>query len=232
MPSYLIRFACFTALVLAVPSTGRSQGLVPRAVPVSPGYQVNPGPAQGYAPQERMQVVDPDKKLSAGDMLTVEIVEDKEGGLPRVVTAAGAIDVPPVGRIQVAGKTTTEASADIRRRLEAEYYHHATVKLSIDRVSPVQVRSGTVILSGQVRGVGQQEMIAGEPLRLSSAILKAGGFTEWANPKKVKLTRQVSGAAQSTEYNVKEIIEKGDEKADPILQDGDRIFIPKTLLRF
>lgn len=179
-----------------------------------------------------MQVVDPDKKLSTGDMVTVEIVEDKEGGQPKVITAAGEIDVPPVGRIQVAGKTTTAASADIKRRLEAEYYYRATVKLNIDRVSPIQVRVGTVTLSGQLRMVGPQEMIAGEPLRLSSAILKAGGFTEWANPKKVKLTRQVGGKAQSTEYNVKEIIEKGDEQNDPVLQDGDRINVPKTSFRF
>ncbi len=229
MPSSLIRIIRVAAILLAAQLTGRSQGVVPRAVPVTPGYQAQPS----YAPQqERMQVVDPDKKLSAGDMVTVEIVEDKEGGLPRVVTAAGAIDVPPVGRIQVAGKTTTQASADIKSKLEKDYYHHATVKLNIDRVSPIQVRAGTVTLSGQVRIVGPQEMIAGEPLRLSSAILKAGNFTEWANPKKVKLTRQVNGTAQSTEYNVKEIIEKGDEKADPILQDNDRINVPKAWARF
>lgn len=222
MPSFLIRTASIVAVLLTAQLTGRAQqGAVPRAVPVQPVY----------APQERMQVVDPDKKLSAGDMLTVEIVEDKEGGLARVVTAAGAIDVPPVGRIQVAGKTTTEAGADIKRRLEADYYYHATVKLNIDRVSPVQVRAGTVTVSGQVRAAGPQEMIAGEPLRLSNAILKAGGFTEWAKPQKVKVTRQVNGTAESKEYNVKEIIEKGDEKADPILQDGDRIYVPKTILR-
>ena len=229
MPSSLIRTASIVAVLLTAQLTGRAQqGVVPRAVPVTPGYPAQPG----YGASERMQVVDPDKKLSAGDMLTVEIVEDKEGGIPRVVTAAGAIDVPPVGRIQVSGKTTTEAGAEIKRRLEADYYYHATVKLNIDRVSPVQVRAGTVTLSGQVRLVGAQEMIAGEPLRLSSAILKAGNFTEWANPKKVKLTRQVNGSAQSTEYNVKEIIEKGDEKADPILQDGDRINVPKAWARF
>ena len=227
MPSLLTRISCFVAIFLAAQVAGRSQG-VPRAVPVSPGFSGQPA----YPPPERMQVVDPDKKLSAGDQVTIEIVEDQEGGLPRVVTAAGAIDIPPVGRVQVAGKTTTEAVADIRRRLEADYYYHATVKLNIDRVSPVQVRAGTVTLSGQVRAVGPQEMIAGEPLRLSSAILKAGSFTEWANPKKVKLTRQVNGSAQTTEYNVKEIIEKGDEKLDPILQDGDRINVPKALARW
>lgn len=232
MPSSLIRITCLAALLLAAPLTGRSQGLVPRAIPVAPGYPSAPAGSSAYLPQERMQVVDPDKKLSTGDMVTVEIVEDKEGGQPKVITAAGEIDVPPVGRIQVAGKTTTAASADIKRRLEAEYYYRATVKLNIDRVSPIQVRVGTVTLSGQLRMVGPQEMIAGEPLRLSSAILKAGGFTEWANPKKVKLTRQVGGKAQSTEYNVKEIIEKGDEQNDPVLQDGDRINVPKTSFRF
>lgn len=228
MPSFLIRFASLVAVLLAAQLTGRSQGVVPRAVPVTPGYST-PSP---YPPQERMQVVDPDKKLSAGDMVTLEIVEDKEGGLPRVVSAPGAIDVPPLGRVQVAGKTTTEASADIKRRLEADYYYRATVKLNIDRVSPNVVRAGTVSLSGQVRIVGAQDMVAGEPLRLSSAILKAGNFTEWADPKKVKLTRQIKGAAQSTIYNVKEIIEKGDENLDPVLQDGDRIYVPKAWIRY
>ena len=102
MPSFLIRLTSVAAILLAAQLTGRSQGVVPRAVPVTPAY----------APQERMQVVDPDKKLSAGDMVTVEIVEDREGGLPRVVTASGELDVPPAGRIRVSGKTTTEAGAD------------------------------------------------------------------------------------------------------------------------
>ena len=109
MPSSLIRIISVAAMLLAAQLTGRSQGVVPRTVPVAPGYQAQPG----YAPQqERMQVVDPDKKLSTGDMLTVEIVEDREGGFARSVTAAGELEVPPVGRIKVAGKTTTEASAN------------------------------------------------------------------------------------------------------------------------
>ena len=230
MPSFLIRTASVVAVLLTAQLTGRAQqGAVPRAIPVAPGYQQT---QPTYAPQERIQVVDPDKKLSAGDVVTVEIVEDKEVGFQRSVTAAGAIDVPPYGRIQVAGKTTTEASADIKRRLEGDYYYHATVKLNIDRVNIGQAQAGTVTLSGQVRIVGPQVMIAGEPLTLSTAILKAGNFTEWADQTKVKLTRQVNGKAQTIEYNVEKIIEKGDAKADPILQDGDRIFVPKTWFRF
>jgi protein involved in polysaccharide export with SLBB domain len=233
MPSSLIRITSIAALLLAAPLTGRSQGLAPRAVPVAPGYPTGPVAPSAYPQQERMQVVDPDKKLSAGDIVTVEIVEDKEVPQQKPVSAAGELDVPPLLlRVKVAGKTTTEAAADIKRRLEAEYYHRATVKLNIDRVSPIQVRAGTITLSGEVRMLGTQEMIAGEPLRLSSAILKAGGFTQWADQRKVQVTRQVGGTAQSKDYDVKKIIEKGDEKTDPILQDGDRIFVPKVWIKF
>lgn len=177
-------------------------------------------------------MVDPDKKLSAGDQVTVEIVEDKEGGLPRVVTATGDLDVFPLGRVHVAGKTTAEASVEIKRRLEGDYYYHATVRLSIDSVSRTLVEAGSIYLSGEVRLVGPMKVIAGEPLTLSNAILKAGAFTEWADQKKVKVTRKVGGESQTTIYNVRHIIETGDINSDPILQDGDRIFVPKTFLRF
>ena len=72
--------------------------MVPRAEPVAPLRQ--PGLSSTAAlTQERASVVDPDKKLAAGDQVTVEIVEDREGGLPRVVTATGDLDVPPLGRV-------------------------------------------------------------------------------------------------------------------------------------
>jgi polysaccharide export outer membrane protein len=179
-----------------------------------------------------MAIVDPDKKLSAGDQLTVEIVEDRDGGFPRMVTAGGELDVPPLGRVKVAGKTVTEAAADIKQLLERDYYYHATVRLSIDRVSPVSVRAGIVYLSGEVRMVGPQEMIAGEPLTLANAILKAGGLGPWGNGDKVKLMRQINGSTQTIIVNYDKVIKTGDVKNDPLLQNGDRIFVPRKNIQF
>jgi polysaccharide export outer membrane protein len=193
---------------------------------MQPGLQ----PGMGF-PSERMSVVDPDKKLSAGDQVTVEIVEDREGGLPRVVTATGELDVPPLGRVKVSGKTATEAAASIKELLERDYYHKATVRLSIDQVSRVGVRSGVVYLSGYVRGVGPMEIVAGDTLTLTNAILRAGGVGEFGDPKKVRLMRQKNGVTETTEVNYKKIIETGDVKNDPVLQDGDRIYVPKVFMR-
>lgn len=232
MPSSLIRLASLAAALFAVPITGSAQGLTPRAQPfpqaMPPGMQ--PG---GVYPQERMSVVDPDKKLSAGDQVTFEIVEDREGGLPRVVTATGELDVPPLGRVRVAGKTANEAASSIKQLLERDYYYTATVRLSIDQVSKVQVQQGSVQLSGQVRMVGPQMIIAGEPLTVSSAILKAGGLTEWGNSKRVQVTRQTKGGKMERfEVDFKKVTESGDASLDPVLQDGDRIFVPKVFVRF
>jgi protein involved in polysaccharide export with SLBB domain len=184
-------------------------------------------------PQERMLVVDPDKKLSAGDQVTVEIVEDREGGMPRVVTATGELDVPPLGRVRVSGKTATDAASSIKQLLERDYYHTATVRLSIDQVSKVLVQAGAVQVSGQVRIQGQQSIVAGESLTVTGAILKAGGIGEWGNQKSVKLMRpRKDGTTETIEVNFKKITETGDVKADPVLQDGDRIFVPKVGIRF
>jgi len=245
MPSFL-RFATFAALLLAVSTTVKAQGMVPqpqiapqgRPVYSQPGsgYPAGGFPATGYpaagAPQERMAIVDPDKKLSAGDQVTVEIVEDRDGGFPRMVTAGGELDVPPAGRVKVAGKTVTEAASEVKQLLERDYYYHATVRISIDRVSPVSVRAGLVYLSGEVRLVGPQEMIAGEPLTLANAILKAGGLGPWGNGDKVKLMRQINGTTQTIIVNYDKVIKTGDVKNDPVLQDGDRIFVPKKNIQF
>lgn len=237
------------AAALLIPVVGYSQGFAPRPSGpqmttqpggyqpgYQPGYPAQPGYPQaqpGYQPQPSMSVVDPDKKLSAGDQVTVEIVEDRVGGYPKVVTATGELDVFPLGKVRVSGKTANEAAASIKSLLERDYYYTATVRLSIDSVAKGVVQQGSVQLSGQVRMVGPQFLLAGESLTVTSAILKAGGLTEWGNAKKVQLTRVgKDGKTEKIEVDFKRITETGDAQSDPVLQDGDRIFVPKVFVRF
>lgn len=225
MPSCLSRSFWLAVAFGAAEVTAAAQA-VPRAVPVPgrPGMYAQPG----YPAGERMEAVDPDKRLSPGDQVTLEIVEDKDGGIPKVVTATGELDVPPLGRVNVAGKTTREAEIDLKRRLEVDYYYKATVKLSIDRVSPTIVKSGQIYLSGEVRTVGPLEMVAGVPLKLSEAILSAGGFGPWADDRKVQVTRR-NGSKQVVD--VKDIIKNGNLEKDITLQDGDRVYVPQAFFK-
>lgn len=229
MSSYRSVLAILAIVPVLAPISVMGQGAnprgeAPRAAAVAP-------PA-AYFPQDRMEVVDPDKRLAAGDELTLEIEQDREGGFPKVVSATGEIEVPPLGRVKVAGRTTAEAQAEIKRLLERDYYHTATVKLSIDRRSRTVVKAGQITISGEVRAVGPMDLMEGDQLTVSQAILKAGGFGAFANQRKVQVTRPEGGRTRQFYVDVKEILDKGAVGKDVVVQDGDRINVPRAMIKF
>jgi polysaccharide export outer membrane protein len=179
-----------------------------------------------------MESVDPDTRLGPGDEVTCEIEQDREGGFPKLVSATGEIRVDPYGSIKVAGKTTAEAAAEIKRLLEKDYYYTATVKLSLDRRSRQVVRAGTVTISGEVRAVGSLDLEAGTQLTVSQAILKSGGFGPFANQRKVQVTRTQGGVTTKFYVDVKEVLERGAKDKDRPVQDGDFINVSKNIINF
>ncbi|HZC59799.1 MAG TPA: hypothetical protein VE154_07375, partial [Chthoniobacterales bacterium] len=62
--------------------------------------------------------------------------------------------------------------------------------------------------------------------------LRAGGFADFANRRKVKLIRKAGGPNQTVFVNVDEIVNKGRSDKDPILEDGDTIIVPERLINF
>ena len=236
------RHVRFTSLIFATwvaVMSGQAQRPVPRAEPVTtPGSSFSNVPgntAPGYSAIERAGrsavAIDPNKRLNVGDAVSIEIVEDQEGPFTREVSPTGEIEVFPLGRVRVNGKTTSEAEADIKRKLEADYYHAATVRVAIDRINPT-ASLRKVQVTGEVRAPGPYEWPTSEPMHLTEAINRAGNFTEWADSANVVLYRLINGATQSSKHNVKDIQKSGKISEDPRLQDGDRIFVPKKLFRF
>jgi len=167
--------------------------------------------------------VDPNKKLNVGDAVSVEILEDQDGAVPRQVSPTGEIDVFPLGRVKVAGKTTTEAEAEVKRKLEANYYHTASVRISLDRVNPTAALR-KVQVTGEVRSPGPIESPISEPLYLTEAIARVGGFTQWSVRDQVRIFR---AKGSSSVHNVKDIINEGKVSEDPLLEDGDRVLVKK-----
>lgn len=175
-----------------------------------------------YTGERSGMIADPNRKLQPLDQLTFEIVEDNEPAQPKQVSQEGDLDISPVGPVRVAGLTTAAATNEIRRRLEADYYHRATVRLSLTKAN-ASASMGIVYLSGEFKTVGSQSIFADRPLTLSQAIINANLFTRWANQRKVKLTRMINGRPETSLHDVKVIIDKGQADRDVLLQDGDRI---------
>lgn len=232
MKPRLLRLAPLLIGMLIAEAGGLAQD-VRRAEPARGGtggfgnQAMQPSSPYGASALERSGMsavpVDPNHRLGPNDMITVMIQEDREPPMLKKISPTGELDMSPYGRIRVAGKTTSQAEADLKAFLERDYYYKATVNVGLDTVNPVAVLR-KVTISGQVRAPGTIEMAAGESLTLSEAILRAGGFTQWAKKDKVHLFRRGTDRL----YDVAKILDKGLVSDDPILQDGDRVNVEKN----
>jgi protein involved in polysaccharide export with SLBB domain len=64
---------------------------------------------------------------------------------------------------------------------------------------------------------------------VSKAIIRAGGFGDFADKRKVKLTRK---SGQDVVVDLKRVIEQGHTEDDVVLQPDDQIYVPQRLVNF
>ena len=232
MRDRLIHWINLAIAIVALPAGSGAQEAVRRAEAVNPRALIDASPGTAISTiTQRAVLIDPNKRLGVGDQVAIEIVEDREGPTSRLITATGDLEVPPLDRVHVAGKTTAEAASEIKRLLEADYYYRATVKLSIDRVN-VAAALGKIQISGEVGVPGVLDFNLADPLTLNEAILKAGNFKDFADPKKVRVTRVKGGSKREFIVDIKAVQRDGAADKDIMLEDGDRVYVPKAFIRW
>src|SRR6195256_1767060 len=161
-----------------------------------------------------MEVLDDKKKLGPNDFVSFRVVEDRDNDSQRLrVNDSGELEVPYIGLVPAQGKTCKELAYNIKSALEKEYYYHATVILAVDRIS--EKSRGRVYVYGAVKGQGPQEIPPDETYTVSKAIIRAGGFGDFADKRKVKLTRK---SGQDVTVDLKRIIEQGRTDEDVVVQ--------------
>jgi len=179
-----------------------------------------------------MDSLDEKHRLALGDKLSFRIVEDEEDPKSLVVTDSGDLELPYLGRFPAEGKTCRQLANEIKIGLEKDYYFQATVIIAVDSMAKTR---GRVYLVGPVRAPGPQEIPSDEILTISKAILRAGGFNDYADTHNVRITRKGGDGAghdQQITVNVADILNKGKTSLDTPLEPGDLIFVPERLVRF
>ena len=209
---------------------------------VSPQPVSAPGSAQSSMPSGisstaavsatvSMEVLDDSRPLSIGDAVNVRIVEDRDPPVTLQIKDSGDLEGPYVGRVRAAGLTPRRLAYAIKSELERDYYHNATVIIGLDTAR--QQSAGLFYITGMVGSPGPQEIPTYETLTVSKAILRAGGFSNFANQRKVKLTRAgPDGTTDTRVIDVKEIIERGRLDLDVEVRPNDFIVVPERLINF
>lgn len=177
-------------------------------------------------------VADDKHILEPGDRISFRIVEDRDPAVGLIVTDSRELDVPYAGRVSTANKTCKQLAAELKVLLEKEYYYRATVILGVDLVNKVR---GKVYVWGQVRTQGPIELPFNETLTAGKAILRAGGFGDFARKDKVKIIRapsQAGGEKRTFEVNMVNILENGKVDQDVVLEPDDYIVVPQRGINF
>ncbi len=177
-----------------------------------------------------------------GDKLFIRVEEDKNFGGVITVSPEGYIILPLINEIKASGLTPQELAKIIKEKLEERFFRKATVSVlfyekakeipsSTSRQESGKV--GKVYIFGQVKSPGIVKIPPGETLTVAEVIILAGGFSDFANKKKVKLIRiNKKGEREVKILNMVRILEEGRLNEDVKVKDGDWIIVPRSFFNF
>jgi polysaccharide export outer membrane protein len=171
-----------------------------------------------------------DVPIKFGDKLKIKIYPEDQyvKGGDMEVSSEGNITLPLVGKVEVVGKTPVEAERVIAKIIDQDYLVNPEVVIEVAMRSQGDKR--TVILFGQVRKPGPYDFTpsqSGKRMTLLEVISMAGGFTEIANIKKIKIVRKLGGEKSVINVNG-EAVMSGDEP-DIELSHGDVITVSESM---
>jgi polysaccharide biosynthesis/export protein len=178
-----------------------------------------------------MDALDNHQKLGPGDRVVYCVIEDQDEARTLVITDSGDLEVPYLGLVHAADKTSLEVAKEVKSRLEEKLYYKATVIIAVEQINKLRV-TGKVYVTGQVKNRGGFDLPAGETITVSRAILNAGGFSDFSDKKHVRLVRKGPEGQKTFIVNVANVWEKSKLEDDLVVQAGDLIVVPARLLNY
>lgn len=167
--------------------------------------------------------LDPGYILGAGDQLGVDIF-----GLPDYSTkqtqvlADGSLNLPLVGNLSVKGMNVKQLTGVLTQR------YGRFIRRPIVTVSVIAPRPVKVAIAGEVIKAGSYTIDTAKVITVTGAIQLAEGVRQSADLTRVQIRRTATagGQPQQMTVNLLALIDTGDTNQDPLLRDGDSIFIP------
>jgi len=198
-------------------------------VPLAPGFQGFPASAPSSV---RAEVY----TLGAGDRIQMDIFNVPEYSGPNgqhQVQADGSLSLPLIGSVSVYGMTLEQASNAVKDRY-GKYLKRPWITLKLLAARPLQIaiageinRPGAYTISSAAGPGGTAEQMGTQMPTISRALRMAGGITQSADVRQIKIRRpQRNAAEQIISVDLWELLQNGDLRADMTLRDGDTIFIP------
>jgi protein involved in polysaccharide export with SLBB domain len=158
----------------------------------------------------------PGEILKAGDILTISFSDlpTSSPAFQERVNDDGTITLQYSETFKAAGKTRQQLQQEIKERYVPKYYKYLTVT-----ITPMLQ---FYFVGGEVRSPGRYEHVGKMTVR--KALQSAGDFTDFANKKKVKLTR-----ATGEKHTINAIKALNNPELDLEVLPGDTLHVPRRI---
>src|SRR5690348_2487801 len=161
---------------------------------------------------------DPSYKIGAQDVLNISVWKEPDLTQTVHVRPDGKISMPLLNDVQAAGLTPTELRDHIAEALK-KYVTDPVVTVIV-----TQINSERVYITGEVTHPGAFPLVPG--MTILQALSSAGGFTNFANTKKIYMFRAVHGKRVVFPFNYKDVIRGKSIDQNVVLEAGDTIVVP------
>lgn len=139
--------------------------------------------------------------LDTGDRLRVFVYGQPNLSRLYIVDHDGKITVPLIGAVRARGQTTYALEGSIRARLGSQFVKDPQVTVDVQQNRPF-------FILGEVRTAGQYPYVSG--MTVETAVAIAGGFSERANERRMKITRRIDGMVDVMETPLDYVVQPGD----------------------
>lgn len=169
---------------------------------------------------QELPILSADAPVGPRDVLDVRVLEDVNMNSARAtVTDDGALVLNVIGKVQVAGLTTTQIEAKLKTLLEANILTRATVSVQVIEFAskPISV-VGAVVRPGRLSASGNTTLI--------QAITQAGGLAAGHGKELYVLRTARNGLSEQVAINLDELLVQGKPELNIPLAPNDLVNVP------
>jgi len=161
---------------------------------------------------------DPNYIIGPQDVLDISVWKEAELTRSVPVRPDGKISLPLLNDVRAAGLTPNQLAAQITASLK-RFVTDPQVTVIV-----TQINSQRIYILGEVSRTGAYPLLP--DMTILQALSSAGGFTQFANKKKIYMLRTENGKQVKYPFDYKAVIDGKRPDMDLVLKAGDTIVVP------
>ncbi len=161
---------------------------------------------------------DPSYVIGPEDILDINVWKEPEISRTVPVRPDGKISLPLLHDVQAAGLTPKQLGSQVTESLK-KFLADPQVTVIVTAIN-----SRRVYILGEVGRPGAYTLLPN--MTVLQALSSAGGFSQFANLKKIYVLRTENGKQVKYPFNYKQVVSGQDAQQNILLQLGDTIVVP------